>query len=214
MVSKLSQQHALLLARKVALDAGQRDPKPHDYLPTTEEEAKAWSPHEWVVEALMRASDPEIQHMLYLATRPPIDPSTITTVHGRHQKVYGEPDHYVVPGSMGEGRGHPYRACSWCGSCHPEDLARELRGGSVKLSLADMKYGWPHKFYIAGRAPFEHAKFYAVHLKDANAEDRNTIERAMGLHYRFDTDGGVRWWQFGTLEEAAFGGKGNHNAQA
>jgi len=41
----------------------------------------------------------------------------------------------------------PFRTCSYCGSMHPEDLLAALRAGAV-LSLADMKYGWPHKFYV------------------------------------------------------------------
>jgi hypothetical protein len=55
-------------------------------------------------------------------------------------------------------RGEHFRRCSHCGSIHPEDLAEAL---SVEVTIgdtlasrgrrvewADMKYGWPHKFYI------------------------------------------------------------------
>lgn len=43
--------------------------------------------------------------------------------------------------------GEHFRRCPHCGSLHPEDMAEAVRAGS-KLELADMKYGWPHKFYL------------------------------------------------------------------
>lgn len=42
-----------------------------------------------------------------------------------------------------------------------------------------------------------YGKFYTVHLQDASAEDRDVIERHMGMHFDFK-DGGVQWWQYGT----------------
>jgi hypothetical protein len=49
-------------------------------------------------------------------------------------------------------RGEHFRRCSFCGSIHPEDLAAEPEWTP---SWADMKYGWPHKFYadIPNREP-------------------------------------------------------------
>lgn len=48
-------------------------------------------------------------------------------------------------------RGGPYdenyRRCSFCGSIHPEDLASALEAGA-RMSLADKKYGYLHKFYV------------------------------------------------------------------
>lgn len=38
-----------------------------------------------------------------------------------------------------------------------------------------------------------HGKFYTVHLKDATPEDRETIERHLGLRFTFDDKGGVSW---------------------
>lgn len=38
------------LARKFALEAGKN--KEHSYLPKTEDEALAWTPHAWVIKAL------------------------------------------------------------------------------------------------------------------------------------------------------------------
>lgn len=52
-----------------------------------------------------------------------------------------------VPADANEG--HPYVACSYCGSCHPGDLHAALLGGA-RLERADWKYGWPHKFYVHG----------------------------------------------------------------
>lgn len=43
-------------------------------------------------------------------------------------------------------RGAHYRTCSHCGCIHPEDLAAEE---AWNAEWADMKYGWPHKFYVA-----------------------------------------------------------------
>lgn len=42
-----------------------------------------------------------------------------------------------------------FRTCSYCGSMHPEDLLEALKAGA-ELHMADMKYGWPHKFYVDG----------------------------------------------------------------
>lgn len=42
-----------------------------------------------------------------------------------------------------------FRRCSFCGSIHPGDLAAEP---SWHGDWADMKYGWPHKFYVQGVA--------------------------------------------------------------
>jgi hypothetical protein len=58
-------------------------------------------------------------------------------------------------------RGESHRTCSYCGSCHPEDVvaavkrAWELRSlqsiidqPAIPIDWADRKYGWPHKFYL------------------------------------------------------------------
>lgn len=85
----------------------------------------------------------------------------------------------------------PYRVrddgkehCDFCGSLSPTALVEMLKAGAG-LSQADMKYGWPHKFYVE-RASW--GKFYTVHLVDATPEERDIIERAMGLHIVFDGD--------------------------
>ncbi len=48
--------------------------------------------------------------------------------------------------------GGPYKysgeQCTYCGSVRPEDLEKLLAAEGVDIHLADMKYGWPHKFYI------------------------------------------------------------------
>lgn len=41
-----------------------------------------------------------------------------------------------------------------------------------------------------------HGKFYSEHLQDASAEDREVIERAMGLRFTFEVSGTVRWEKF------------------
>jgi hypothetical protein len=42
-------------------------------------------------------------------------------------------------------RGEHFRRCGFCGSIHPEDIAAEP---IWRADWADMKYGWPHKFYV------------------------------------------------------------------
>lgn len=38
-----------------------------------------------------------------------------------------------------------------------------------------------------------YGKFYSVHLQDATPEDRELIERHLGIAFDFDDKGGVRW---------------------
>lgn len=47
------------------------------------------------------------------------------------------------------------RACAYCGSMHPADVAAAIRAGA-RGSWADRKYGWPHKAYFEG-VPNPHA---------------------------------------------------------
>jgi hypothetical protein len=48
--------------------------------------------------------------------------------------------------------GEHFRRCNYCGSINPDDLVAET---DWRADWADMKYGWPHKFYIdiANRDP-------------------------------------------------------------
>ena len=46
------------------------------------------------------------------------------------------------------------RACEYCGSMHPADVAEAIRRGAAG-SFADFKYGWPHKAYFE-RVPNPH----------------------------------------------------------
>lgn len=90
-----------------------------------------------------------------------------------------------------------YRSCSYCGSLHPADLTLWVEQRGARLELADMKYGWPHKFYIryesqkpAGYAPI---KFYSEHLLDI--EDDYTFHYLSGL---LAQRGGVQFIRRGT----------------
>jgi len=47
------------------------------------------------------------------------------------------------------------RACEYCGSMHPADVAEAIRRGAAG-SFADFKHGWPHKVYFE-RVPNPHA---------------------------------------------------------
>lgn len=101
--------------------------------------------------------------------------------------------------------------CSFCGSASPADAAKAISAGGA-VTLADPKYGWPHKAYIQlpkplpledvvvdgivyKRHPATMLKFYTEHLQDANPEDRKVIERAMGLNFTFE-GGRVAWVPF------------------
>lgn len=96
-------------------------------------------------------------------------------------------------------------SCDWCGSIYPGDLARLIRNQRIGLDPADQKYGWPHKFYLRPSVLHAPVKFYTVHLQDATPEDRDVIEKAMGIHIEFTKVGGgrtdVRWRQYGTKKK-------------
>ena len=45
--------------------------------------------------------------------------------------------------------GYDYRTCDYCGSIHPGDLVAFFEAEQTgSISLADMKYGSPHKIYV------------------------------------------------------------------
>lgn len=52
-----------------------------------------------------------------------------------------------LTGEQGEERTGRLRACAYCGSMHPADVAAAIKAGAVG-SWADRKYGWPHKAYF------------------------------------------------------------------
>jgi len=109
--------------------------------------------------------------------------------------------------------GEPFRTCSYCGSIHPEDLLTALNTGAT-LEMADMKYGWPHKFYV--EIPNKHAdeqcevgmkyedgkeipirgkqgnftaKWYSEHLLD-EGYDSNTINTLLTMLSNYSP---IRW---------------------
>lgn len=85
----------------------------------------------------------------------------------------------IVPYKVREAR----LCCDYCGSLHPSEVVRLLNAGAG-IHFADWKYGWPHKAYLDN--PW--GKFYTRHLIDATAEERDRIERALGLHIDFNPD--------------------------
>lgn len=83
------------------------------------------------------------------------------------------------------------RRCNFCGSASPEVVLEMLEAGA-HVELADQKYGWPHKWYVTP-ATGNPVKFYSAHLKDADDDQRASLERAFGMNFVFDDKGGVHW---------------------
>jgi hypothetical protein len=85
--------------------------------------------------------------------------------------------------------------CSYCGSISPTLLAKLIADGAI-MSLADMKYGWPHKFYVRHEnLDSGMAKFYSNHIRDATPEELPVIENAMGFKFQFQCGGFLSWSQ-------------------
>lgn len=109
-------------------------------------------------------------------------------------RKYGWPHKFYVEGIPNPFAGMPNSTMSrGYGAESPEP---QEPGPWVKLrhgfSSSD---GSPqHAWHQVGQEqPTVHGKFYTVHLQDATPEDRDTIERAMGLNFVFQTDGRVGW---------------------
>lgn len=94
-----------------------------------------------------------------------------------------------------------FRTCSHCGSIHPEDLLRALQAGS-QLECADMKYGWPHKFYVHGvpssdlqSAGSGWAKWYTTHLQELSPEAFDALAPRLAVSgVTFERDErGIKW---------------------
>jgi hypothetical protein len=92
----------------------------------------------------------------------------------------------------------PNFKCSYCGSADPYDVWASIVSGA-KLVASDMKYGWPHKFYVEG-GPEGVKKFYTLHLKDADPQHAEIIQQAMGMRFHFHADS-VEWEPYKTPAE-------------
>lgn len=100
------------------------------------------------------------------------------------------------------------KGCSFCGSMHPADLAAAIRAGAT-MSLADMKYGWPHKAYVSG-VPNPHAGMLESLSSKSHPPDE---EKASGAYievpgYGFDQATGkpnTKWTAAGTPAPATVG---------
>jgi len=74
--------------------------------------------------------------------------------------------------------GRPFRTCSYCGSIHPEDLLLALQNGAT-LDRADMKYGFPHKFYVHGIPNPQAGKQVRVGSKSGPNPDGTRYEQVL-----------------------------------
>lgn len=96
-----------------------------------------------------------------------------------------------------EKREDGYRHCSFCGSLHPEDLAKLLNEGKAELHGSDWKYGWPHKFYVdivdSETGETSYAKFYNNHLglldKKTFKKVTPIINKLSGIKFELKEDG-------------------------
>lgn len=77
-------------------------------------------------------------------------------------------------GTYGAGLRH----CDYCGSLHPEDLLKVLDEGAT-LELADLKYGWPHKFYVNGVSNPSAGKLTIVGSSSYIGDDGERVEEKM-----------------------------------
>lgn len=70
----------------------------------------------------------------------------------RAERLYpeGSRPRWSLQNMTGVGLGDGMRGCSYCGSMHPLDLLDMKDLETISLSMANMKYGFPHKFYING----------------------------------------------------------------
>lgn len=90
-----------------------------------------------------------------------------------------------------DGRSH----CNYCGSIHPDVLIGLLEAGA-RLERSDMKYGWPHKFYV--HHPDFYGKWYNEHLLDLDDPSFRTLTRHIQQQTRilFTREHGQFRWQY------------------
>lgn len=116
------------------------------------------------------------------------------TCHGndsRNEATWRDPQPDEEPA------GRPFRTCSYCGSIHPEDLLRFLAAGAT-IEVADMKFGWPHKFYVNG-VPNPHAgKQVQVGTVSTWEGDQRVDTPRMGLA---PEHAHVKWYNDHVLDE-------------
>ena len=60
-----------------------------------------------------------------------------------------------------------------------------------------MKYGWPHKFYVAGGG-VDHAKFYNLHVTDEHDDEAraalvDALWKHAGIRFEVEPGGDFRW---------------------
>lgn len=82
---------------------------------------------------------------------PPVQQERLmTTMQAHAMSAYPESRTWRPPDPDREPAGAPFRTCGYCGSIHPADLLDAFTRHPLRLELADMKYGWPHKVYVEG----------------------------------------------------------------
>ena len=94
---------------------------------------------------------------------------------------------------------HDYRTCSYCRSIHPADLLSKLQA-DPEIRLADMRFGWPSKFYTG-----HGDKFHSAHLLDAAPPVFNELcQHLMRTGVEFSRDAvGALYYQTHLLRAAA-----------
>lgn len=75
----------------------------------------------------------------------------------------------------------------------PGDWVQLRNASSLAYKDEFASYAW-HKRDV--ERPTTHGKFYTIHLLDASPDERDVIERAMGLNFDFRDDGRVGWKKY------------------
>lgn len=161
-----------------------------------------------------------------------------THVHGGTSPFRAYPGSPRPDGVVVDSDGYPrdpYLHCGYCGSLTIAAALDLLETPGVKWSMADWKYGGPHKFYLdAPHAPFEakmgsrsslgadgqridepiigihnawHLKFYTEHLAEAEADQIARWNRVMGARcgVTFEVTDGRLMWRLSGENRAWWG---------
>lgn len=90
--------------------------------------------------------------------------------------------------------GWPHKA-NFDGIPNPHAGLMEVRSSANFKAYDDWVCGGGDEWHEPPKpaSALTHGKFYSVHLMDASKDDREIIEKHLGLHFEFKEDGTVTW---------------------